>query len=361
MIVALLFKSFAGGGVEKVFVDLANEFSRRGINVRVIVLSGHGPVRKRLDGQVKVIDLNVSRVSRALPSIIRTFRRHHDWPFIVGPGCFNLVASLAHRFAPIKKLVLTEHTNVTAAAGLEEAWQVRFRPYVLRWGYSNADKIVAVSQQSADDLETLVGRSVSRIYNPVIGEDLMPPSGNGLSFPWKGGPHFIVSSVGRLARAKRHDVLLHAFSRFAATHDDARLVIFGEGELRSSLEQLTVDLGLHDRVWLPGYVDVPQHYVAKSAVFACTSEREGLGNALVEAMALGVPIVSTDYRSGAREILAAGKFGTLCPVGDVGAIASALDEVYEGRYSRDRAPQRHIEQFTISYAADRYLELLDYA
>lgn len=355
---AFLFKSFAGGGVEKVFVDLANEFSSRGIQVRLFVLSGHGPVRRRLNDTIDVTDLNVVRVSRSLRPLIKVFHEHSDCPFIVGPGDLNLTASLAHRLAPVKQLVLTEHTNVTEAARVGESWKVRLRPYLLRWSYSKADNVVGVSQEVADDLELLVGRPVSRIYNPVIGEDFGSVSGASLKFPWEGEFRFIVTSVGRLSWAKRPDVLLRAFSRFATGREDASLVILGEGEMRPSLEQLVVDLNLADRVWLPGYVNDPQRYVGSSSVFACTSEREGLGNAVVEAIALGIPVVSTDYRSGAREILDAGRYGTLCPVGDEDAIATALQEVYEGRYRGEIAPESHVEQFTTAYAADRYLELL---
>jgi glycosyltransferase involved in cell wall biosynthesis len=134
-------------------------------------------------------------------------------------------------------------------------------------------------------------------------------------------------------------------------------VILGEGKQRAELETLAAALGIAEDVSLPGFVDNPYAYMARAAVFVLSSAWEGFGNVLVEALACGCPVVSTDCPSGPTEILAGGAYGPLVPVGDDAALAQAILSVLQAPPDPDRLRTR-AAAFSLHQAADRYLQVL---
>ena len=133
----------------------------------------------------------------------------------------------------------------------------------------------------------------------------------------------IVVGVGRLVKQKDFCTLIRAFA-IAREERELKLVILGEGPLRKELEKLIRDLNVKNDVWMPGFVSNPYAYMKRSDVFALSSRWEGLGVVVIEAIALGVQVVSTDCHSGPAEILDNGRYGKLVPVADVHAFANAL-------------------------------------
>jgi glycosyltransferase involved in cell wall biosynthesis len=129
-------------------------------------------------------------------------------------------------------------------------------------------------------------------------------------------------SVGRLSRVKDHACLLRAFALLPGKGD--RLLILGEGKQRRELEALAKQLGVADRVDFPGHASNPFAHVARADLFVLSSRFEGFGNALLEALIVGTPAVSTDCPSGPREILGGGRYGRLVPVGDPAMLAEAM-------------------------------------
>ena len=127
--------------------------------------------------------------------------------------------------------------------------------------------------------------------------------------------------MGRLSPEKNHALLLHAFARLRAGRSGVRLAILGEGSERAQLENLRDELGLADRVLLPGWVDNPHAWMARAALVALSSDWEGLPTVVIEALACGCPVVATDCCHGPREILDHGRYGRLVPVNDVSAFA----------------------------------------
>jgi glycosyltransferase involved in cell wall biosynthesis len=193
------------------------------------------------------------------------------------------------------------------------------------------------------------------IYNPVDTDHIKTLATAPLEHPWFApGAVPVVLSAGRLTRQKDFPSLLRAFAQVRQSRP-ARLVILGEGEERTSLETLARELGCRDDIALPGFVPNPYPYMAAAGVFVLSSAWEGFGNVLIEAMALGVPVVSTDCPSGPAEILGRGRYGTLVPVSDVDALARAiattLDQPPEARRSIERASSFSCERIASQYLA----------
>jgi glycosyltransferase involved in cell wall biosynthesis len=165
----------------------------------------------------------------------------------------------------------------------------------------------------------------------------------------------VVLGVGRLTAQKDFPSLIRAFAKVRA-QKPCRLVILGEGELRGELEALVASLDLSADVALPGFTDNPFAWMRQSSLFVLSSAWEGFGNVLVEAMACGTPVVSTNCPSGPAEILENGRWGRLVPVGDVDALADAMLATLAETTHADVATRA--QDFGVEQAVAGYLGLL---
>jgi glycosyltransferase involved in cell wall biosynthesis len=220
-----------------------------------------------------------------------------------------------------------------------------------------ADAVVACSRGVAASAAPLLGlpeRALRLIGNPAI----TPEMGRAGAAPvehWPGREdgHVIVAA-GRLAPQKNFPMLVRALAEVRKSAD-AGLVVLGEGPERSAIERLVRDVGLDGHVLLPGRVENPFPYMARCRVFALSSSWEGFANVLVEALAMGAPVVATDCPSGPAEILDGGRYGHLVPMDDHRAMARAILAVIRGE-RRDPPPER-LRRYEAAVVADEYLEL----
>jgi glycosyltransferase involved in cell wall biosynthesis len=164
--------------------------------------------------------------------------------------------------------------------------------------------------------------------------------------------------VGRLTRQKDFLTLVRAFAQLRQERR-ARLIILGEGEDRPALERLVAELGVQEDVALPGFRDNAPAYMAQSALFVLSSAWEGLPTVLIEALAVGTAVVSTDCPSGPREILQEGRLGAVVPVGDAPALARAMARALD--CPERRIPPEALGEFTLDAAVDHYLRLIESA
>jgi glycosyltransferase involved in cell wall biosynthesis len=236
-------------------------------------------------------------------------------------------------------------------------WQIF--PRLANWFYPWADDIIAVSKGVADDLAhaaCLPRDRIQVIYNPIVTSDLYEKSREPFEHPWfNAGEPPVVLAVGRLTAQKAFDILIRAFARIRARRP-TRLLILGEGEDRLALQNLVNQLGLDQDVSLPGFVSNPYAYMAHAAVLTLSSRWEGLPTVLVEAMSLGIPVISTDCPSGPREILRDGQYGRLVPVGDSSALVEAMIAALDGQVPS--APSDSWKPFDLDTVIGRYLEVL---
>jgi glycosyltransferase involved in cell wall biosynthesis len=211
-----------------------------------------------------------------------------------------------------------------------------------RYCYRNADMVVPVARDVADDLTANHGARAERvrtIYNGIDLDGIHRMAKEKVDHPWFDGRLPVVIGIGRLTEQKGFDLLIKAFGDMRRGLN-VRLVILGEGEMRTDLERLLTGLGLEEQVALMGRQTNPYKYLARSSLFVLSSVGEALPTVLLEAMALGIPIVSTRCPSGPEELLECGRCGVLVPVGDRSALAAAMARVLQDQWLRAALAER---------------------
>jgi glycosyltransferase involved in cell wall biosynthesis len=177
-----------------------------------------------------------------------------------------------------------------------------------------------------------------------------------LQHPWfETGQPPVVLAVGRLTKQKDFPLLIRAFAQVCQKRR-ARLIILGEGPDRPLLEAQVSELGLEDEVALPGFVENPYAYMSRAALYVLSSQWEGLPTVLIEALYCGAPVVATDCPSGPREILANGRYGALVPMGDVSALAQAIEAGLAGKTPSPTAESW--QPYALETVVDQYIRLL---
>lgn len=359
--VALFLPSLGGGGAERVFLHLAQGFVELGCEVDLVLAKAAGPYLPQVPHCVRVVDLGASRVLNSMPGLARYLRRRCPLALLSALDHANAVAVCAQQLTRVStRVIATVHLPPTQVVKNANTLRAKLLPVWARIFYRWAHAVVAVSQGVAKELIDCVGapeRKVKVIYNPVITPNLFQKADEQVSHPWfREGEPPVVIGVGRLTRQKDFPTLVHAFGLVRRQHA-ARLIILGEGEDREFLEDLARRLGLADDVALPGFVQNPYSYMRRAAVFVLSSQWEGLPTVLVEALAVGVPVVSTDCPSGPQEILEGGRLGKLVPIRDPEKMALAIAEVLKNPPRID-ATTVH-ERFGMIPVTKAYLQLMD--
>jgi len=360
--IAIFLPSLRGGGAEKVFLKLACGFVGRNHRVDLILAACEGPYLADVPENINIVDLRARRIMASLPGLVRYLREAQPDVLLSAMDHSNIIAIAAKKIARTQVRQIISVRSTISVRDRHSAGLGRLIPVIARRCYGWADNIIAVSHGVAADLHESIGISrekVCVIYNPVDASVLRSLSDEPVDHPWfKDAEIPILLSVGRLTAAKDYSTLIRAFSLVSQARK-ARLLILGEGEDRSRIEELVRELELEDIVSLPGFNKNPYAFMSKAALFVLSSAWEGLPNALLEAMACGTPVVSTDCPSGPAEILDNGRLGRLVPVGDAEALAkeilSTLDEPLDSEILR-----RRVADFSFDKIVDEYIRVLSF-
>jgi glycosyltransferase involved in cell wall biosynthesis len=359
--IALFLPSLRGGGAEKVMVNLALGFVEQGLKVDLVLAKAEGPYLSRVPEEVRVVDLGARRVLYSLPGLVRYLRRERPQAMLSALNYANIVAIWAKLLVRVQThLVVSEHNTLSCSTQNASSVRVKLLPLLIKIFYPYADAVVAVSHGVAEDLITMTGlpmEKVKVIYNPVITPELFAKAEEPLDHPWfRPGEPPVVLGVGRLTKQKDFPTLIRAFA-LVRKERPARLMILGEGEERPKLETLARELGIEEDFVLPGFVENPYKYMKRASAFVLSSRWEGLPAVLIEALALGVPVISTNCPSGPAEILEHGKWGCLVPVGEPHLLARAILEILQNDV---RIPSHKTawERFSKENAVIAYLQVL---
>jgi glycosyltransferase involved in cell wall biosynthesis len=227
--------------------------------------------------------------------------------------------------------------------------------------YNRADAVIAISRAIVEDLMATCSVSASKIAyvpnNPVVTPTLLASAVAVPEHPWftLGEPP-VVLAVGRLGAEKDLATLIRAFA-LVRRNRSCRLLILGDGDQRDYLQQCAQNHGVAADVAMPGFNPNPYPYMAHCGVFVLSSRFEGQPNVLIEALACGAAVVSTDCASGPREVLSDGKYGTLVPVGDAEALAAGIEVALDNPPARKLQRARGLE-FTVEAGVERCLPVL---
>lgn len=322
-----IFVSFSGeGGVERMIAHLCEGFLAAGVAVDLLLIKDRGSALKLVPAEVRQIKLG-NHATTCLPSLVTYLKRERPAALLSSKHRANQIAVMARALAGVEmRLLVKIETNLTASLAKQNWLKRLLFTRQLRFFYPHADGVIGVSQGVTDDLRQLINGEPARfhtIYNPVLPKDLAARAREPIAHPWFDDGVPVIIGAGRLTRQKDFATLLHAFS-LVVKECSARLLLLGDGPERGRLEALAAELGISAVVDFHGFIANPFPYIARSDLFVLSSAWEGFGNVLVEAMALGVPVVSTDCPSGPREILNDGALGPLVPVADPVALANAI-------------------------------------
>ena len=399
--IAILTPTLAGGGAERKALFVAAGLLERGHDVDLILqrlichYPGEVPDNIRLFFQSNRSDAktrsNLKRiaaiprplVAAPMPWQVRYPRvalvsrlQRRQLPLLIGtrpPRWATSIATYLDRERPSALLAMNvlavatttlatalAHRPPRVVATLHDVFRSRRLLHRARRSYPFADAAVGVSHGVAAQLEEIPGiprNRVHTIYNPVVSTDLgrkaLEPTGH----PWLDAPTGpVVLAIGRMKKVKDFSTLLAAFARLESRRS-ARLIVLGEGALRKSLLSFAQKLRISQNVDFPGFVENPYAFLAKADLFVLSSRHEALPTVLIEAMACGCPVVSTDCPYGPREILENGRLGALVPVGDPEALAAAMARALEKSPQR-AALRKRASFFSTERAVDQYEKLL---
>ncbi len=359
--IVIVLPDLGGGGAERLHVNLANDWVAKKLDVEFVLMRSGGDLIELLAPEITVVSLNVDRIRDAIFPLATYLRQSR--PEVVIAAMWPLTSAVVFSWllsGRRGKLFLSEHENLTVSY----IKQLRTTPFYLRnlirFSYPFATGIIAVSQGVLNDLlslSSLPNNKVRVIYNPAAtGVSSLRESRMLQEQLWGIGFDLHILSVGRLTQQKDHETLIKAFA-LLPKNINVKLVILGEGLLRAELSALIEELGLQDRVSLPGFTTNPYPWFRSADLFVLSSRWEGFGNVLVEALECGIPVVSTNCASGPNEILEDGRYGKLVPVQDPTSLASAIFQSLNEVHDRNALILR-AKDFSIRKISDEYLEYI---
>lgn len=357
--IALFCNSLDGGGAEAVMTSLSNLFFEKGITVDFLVASAQGVHLDQVKKHANFFNLD-SKTRYVVPKLYKYLRKHKPDVILSTQTHINIATILASRLAKTKVVVREATTPSIAFKTQNEKIGT-----LVRVAYNNANKVISVSNGVKKDLVenySVKEQLVKTIYNPIISIDLHDKAKENIDHPWYKLGVPIIVSMGRIVKAKDFHTLIKAFN-IIKTNLDSKLIIIGDYTkdkiLKSKLDALINSLGLVDAVDFIGYKSNPFPYIKNASLYILSSIYEGLPGALIQAVALGCNVVSTDCESGPKEILQNGVYGKLVPVKDYIAIAKESLLVLKSKNKLDFIDEHFNKKYSAQGICEMYLDLFE--
>ena len=324
--IAFLLPNMGGGGAERVALTLIRGFLDRGHEVDLVLMEAKGELMELVPPEARIVDLKARRMRSVLAPLMRYLHERRTDALQARLWPLTAIAILAARIASRRTRVVTSDHAVLSRQYGHSREAMALLKATTRLLYPLAYARICVSEGGAADLARISGMPIERIsvvHNPVVPPKTLATT-PAVERLWS-GPGKRILTVGNLKSVKSHELLIRAFAGLGR-EAGARLMIVGGGPLRGELEGLAQELGVAERVIMPGFAADPWPFYASADLFVLSSNHEGFGNVLIEALLAGLPIVSTDCPGGPRTILGDGRFGRLVPVGEVEVLSRAIAE-----------------------------------
>ena len=340
-------------------VHLSRGLAQSGVKVDLLTNTANGPFLDLLPPEVRLIELKTSHPKKVIQPLARYIQCHRP-AVLMSAKRYGREALQARHLTQIPiKLAIRSGTTESQRAKYRNLIKRRQSLQAMRKYYPKTDYIIAISMGVAQDISTITGLPKERIaviYNPVVVPWMSALARKPANHPWFDQKQIpIVLGAGGFRRQKDFPTLMRAFAR-ARQKRPLRLVILGRGRQHRRLEMLAAKLGILKDFALPGFAANPYAYMSRSDVFVLSSRWEGSGNVITEALALGTPVVSTDCRSGPREILQNGRYGRLVPVGDINGLAQGILEAIDRPLRSDNLREA-VKAYTLEASTKAYLKV----
>lgn len=347
MKIVFVIPDMPGGGTERVVALLANEYAGRKIPVTVLLFAGHQTAYPLSDG-VEVVSLGepsggnigkrISRIRR-MREYYRKNKGCRIWAFSVMGAVFSAVAVGLHR---------KEYEFLVSERNDPNQYE---HPRIRNFFYYMADRIVCQTQDAADSFPKGIRRKTCMIPNPVDTGEVQV---------WTGKRENRIVAVGRLEPQKNHKLLLRAFACFGRQYPEYTLELYGKGSMEGELRMLAKQLDIDTRVRFCGFSGHVREDIRKAAMYVLSSDYEGISNSMLEALALGIPVIATDCPcGGSRTYIQDGINGLLVPTGDEDALAECMKSLAgdAGLGQRLGAEAARLkEQLSVPKIADLFLQ-----
>ena len=337
--------SLGVGGSERFIVYFVNNLDREKFDIKLVLIKKEGPYLDELKKDIQVIDLNSKGVIYALFKMIKLIKRENPDIVFSTLGFLNLTFAIIKKLFPNTKFVARESTLVSKHFN-------NFIKFLYKLFYKNLDLIIAQVECMKRDLVenfSIPEDKIKVIYNPVDIEGIQKRSLTRerlFSNEYKN-----LIAIGRLSREKGFDLLLKAFSKLDVGY---RLYILGEGEERGNLLKLAENLKIRDRVFFLGFQKNPYKYLAQADLMVLPSRYEGLPNVVLEANALGIPVVAFDCPGGTREIIRNGFNGFLVKCEDVDKLAFYIERAVNYNWDKSQIIKYIRENFSVKKIIEKY-------
>ena len=360
MRIAFFIPDLRAGGVERVRLLLAREFVAKGHEVDLVLLQKVGVLLADVPNGVRVIGLDAPRIRQGFMPLMRYLRSEKPDAVLASMWPLTTLAVLVARIVRFRgRLVVSEHNTLSRSAP-NNGIRGMVLGASMRLINGRADSVVGVSAGVVKDLHAMgLNRSSGTvIHNPVAISSASDMPNDWTAHPWLRVQRPLrVVAVGTLKKQKDYPTLLRAVKRLVDSGRPICLLILGGGPLEAELKDQRAALGLQGSVFFGGFVADPTPFYHAAGLFVLSSAWEGFGNVIVEALAAGTPVVSTDCPSGPAEILENGRYGRLVPVGDDAALASVVASCLDEIHDRD-ALRKRAADFAVEKVAAKYLQLM---
>ena len=345
MKIVFVLPDMPGGGTERVVALLANEYVKRGYETAILLFAGNQTAYP-LDPKVEVHiagETSGGRISVRLKRIchMRKFYRENRGCYIFAFSVMGAVFSVLSAAGIPHRMLVSERNDPTRFS----QWRIR------NWAYKKAEKLVLQTEDMKKCFPKNLQKKAVVIPNPVA---------EGMPETFQEERKKQVVSVARLQPQKNHKLLLDAFAEFTKEYPEYQLHLFGIGELEDDLRRQAGQLGIADKVIFRGFSSNVKEEIWDSAMFVLSSDYEGISNSMIEALAMGVPVISTDCPvGGSKTYIQDGVSGILTPVGDAQRLSEAMKRVAGNpelarRLSLNGAKIK--ETYKLKKIADRFLE-----
>ena len=353
-LITLIINSMGGGGAERVTLSLARELVASGYNIEIVIFKDNGKLLDEAKDIAPLFIIGSNRVAIILFLLTKYLINRTPKIIISALTLVNIVSILALKLSFRKsKIILVEHSATYERSKLEKkTLKSRLIPLFIKFTYPMADVVAGVSEGVLQSLLYNYKIKPKRkvvLYNPIDVEKIQNYSNrviktSQINRRGKEGPLFL--AAGRLEPVKDYSTLLKAFHDLLKSHE-AKLIILGEGSLEQELKDFTIELGIQEHVSFPGFVTDIYSYMCNSDIFVLTSVYEGMPTVLLEAMACGTPVISSNCPYGPNELIQDGVEGYLYPVGDYEQLAKLMRILLNDKSKRSQMGEHAYNRATV--------------